>query len=88
MYSALDFQLMLENFSQNELLSLSQSMLLIAGKYLKSQGETEKAKSQFKIANKIMNAFSDDFLESKWFKATLFETTSEQRFEVEKLLNE
>ena len=63
-------------------------MLLIAGKYLKSQGETEKAKSQFKIANNIMNAFSDDFLESKWFNATLFEPTSEQRFEVEKLLNE
>lgn len=62
-------------------------MLLIIGKYLSNQGETEKANAQFKIAKKIMDAFADDFFESKWFKSTLFEPTSKQRLEVEKLLN-
>lgn len=62
-------------------------MLLIIGKYLSSQGKTEKTNAQFNIAKKIMDAFADDFLESKWFKSTLFEPTSEQRLEVEKLLN-
>ena len=63
-------------------------MLIVAGKYLKEKGETEKAHSQFRIAQKVMDAFSEDFVEDKWFKSTVYESTSEQRKEIEQLLNE
>lgn len=63
-------------------------MLIIAGKYLKKLGENEKAISQFRIAKKIMDAFSEDFVENKWFNSTIYECTSDTRCEVEKLLNE
>ena len=63
-------------------------MLIIAGKYLKKLGENEKAISQFRIAKKIMDAFSEDFVENKWFNSTVYECTSDTRCEVEKLLNE
>lgn len=62
-------------------------MLIIAGKYLKKLGENEKAISQFRIAKKIMDAFSEDFVENKWFNSTVYECTSDTRCEVEKLLN-
>lgn len=61
-------------------------MLIVAGKHLKEIGEIEKADSQFKIALKVMDAFEEDFIESKWFKATVYEYTTEQRKEIEKLL--
>ena len=63
-------------------------MLIIAGKYLKKLGENEKAISQFRIAKKIMDAFSEDFVENKWFNSTVYECTRDTRCEVEKLLNE
>lgn len=63
-------------------------MLIIAGKRLKEDGETEKAISQFKIAEKVMDAFEEDFCENKWFNATLKEETGDQRREVDKLLKE
>lgn len=63
-------------------------MLIITGKYLKENGESEKAISQFKIAQKVMDAFAEDFLESKWFGSTIFEYTSERKKEVERLLGE
>lgn len=63
-------------------------MLIITGKYLKENGETEKAVSQFRIAQKVMNAFEEDFVEDKWFVGTVYEYTGEKRNEVEKLLNE
>ena len=63
------------------------NMLIIAGKYLSERGETEKAKSQFKIAQNIITAFSDDFLESKWFQTTIFEDMSEKQKEIERLLS-
>ncbi len=63
-------------------------MLIIAGKYLKKLGENEKAISQFRIAKKIMDAFSEDFVENKWFNSTVYECTSDTRCEVKKLLNE
>ena len=63
-------------------------MLIIAGEYLKKLGENEKAISQFRIAKKIMDAFSEDFVENKWFNSTVYECTSDTRCEVEKLLNE
>ena len=63
-------------------------MLIIIGKYLKENGEIEKAHSQFVIAQKIMNAFCDDFVETKYFKARVFEATDEQLKEIEQLLCE
>ena len=63
-------------------------MLMIAGRYLKSRRENEKASSQFRIAKRIMDAFSDDFVESQWFGSTVYEQTRDKRAEVEKLLKE
>lgn len=63
-------------------------MLIIVGKRLKEKGEIEKANVQFRIAQRVMDAFADDFVESKWFKATVYEYTNEQRKEVERLLAE
>ena len=62
-------------------------MLIIAGKYLKEQGETEKAASQFRIAEKVIDAFKDDFPETKWFRSTVYDYTAKQRKEIETLLN-
>lgn len=63
-------------------------MLIVAGKHLKEIGEIEKANSQFRIAQKVMVAFVDDFLEDKWFKATIYEYTNAQRNEIKKLLGQ
>jgi len=63
-------------------------MLIIAGKYLNDKGERDKANSQFRIALKIIDAFADDFLESKWFKSTVYEYSEEKRNEIAKLLSE
>lgn len=63
-------------------------MLIVAGKRLRENGENEKADSQFRIALKVIDAFKEDFIESKWFKATLYEYTKEQRKEIEALLAE
>ncbi|MBE6654384.1 MAG: helix-turn-helix domain-containing protein [Ruminococcaceae bacterium] len=81
MYKAAQIQ---KNLSADSLID----MLIISGKYLKEQGETEKAASQFKIAGDVMEAFSRDFLETKYFKATLYECFAEQRKEVATLLSE
>ncbi|MBQ3064732.1 MAG: helix-turn-helix transcriptional regulator [Clostridia bacterium] len=61
-------------------------MLMIAGKYLKKNGEDEKAASQFRIAQRIIDAFEEDFIETKWFDATVYEYTIEQRKELKQLL--
>lgn len=63
-------------------------MLIIAGKHLMQIGETEKGISQFRIAKKITDAFADDFVEEKWFHATIYEYTEEQRKEIEAVLAE
>ena len=81
MYEAAQKQ---KNISAEDLIN----MLIIAGKYLKEIGEFEKADSQFRIALKVMEAFAEDFLETKWFKSTIYEYTSDQRKEVEALLAE
>lgn len=81
MYEAAQKQ---KNISADDLID----MLMIIGRYLKERGEIEKAKSQFIIAKKIIDAFSDDFLETKYFKSTVYEYTYNQRKEIEKLLNE
>jgi len=73
-----------KNISAEDLID----MLIIVGKYLREQGEMEKAASQFKIAKKVIDAFEEDFLETKWFKSTIYEYTSEQRKEIEQLLSE
>lgn len=63
-------------------------MLMITGKCLKERGEIEKAHAQFRIALQIMDAFEADFVESQWFKATVYESTSAQRNEIRTLLAE
>ena len=73
-----------KNISAEDLID----MLIIAGKHLREKGEMEKANSQFRIALRIMDAFADDFVEDKWFKATIYEYTAEQRKEIHQLLNE
>lgn len=73
-----------KNLSAEDLID----MLIVAGKRLKEKGEIEKAHSQFKIAQKVMDAFADDFIEDKWFDATVYEYTGEQRKEIETLLAE
>ena len=61
-------------------------MLIVAGKRLREKGDMEKANSQFRIARKIMDAFEEDFVETRWFKSTIYEYTSEQRREIDELL--
>ena len=63
-------------------------MLIVAGKHLRKIGEEDKAVSQFKIAQKVMDAFQEDFVETKWFDSTVYEYTREQREEIETLLAE
>ena len=79
MYEAAQKQ---KNISAEDLIN----MLIIAGKYLKENGEIEKANSQFRIARKVMDAFEEDFIEDKWFSSTVYEYTSKQRKEIEALL--
>ena len=81
MYEAAQKQ---KNLSAEDLID----MLIVAGKYLKEIGEIEKANSQFRIALKVMDAFEEDFIENKWFKATVYECTNDQRKEIEALLTE
>ena len=73
-----------KNISAEDLID----MLLVAGKYLKEHGETEKANIQFQIARKVIDAFSDDFVEDRWFRTTVYEDTKTQREELEQLLSE
>ena len=73
-----------KNISAEDLID----MLIVAGKRLKERGEAEKAASQFRIARKIMDAFREDFVEEKWFKATVYDYTTDQRTEIEQLLAE
>ena len=71
-----------KNISAEDLID----MLIVIGKHLKENGETEKANTQLKIARKIIDAFEDDFLETKYFKSTIYEDTAEQRKQIEVLL--
>ncbi len=64
------------------------NMLILGGKYLKAQGESAMAISQFKIAKKIIDAFADDFLETKYFKSTVYEYMHEHLKTIDQLLNE
>ena len=73
-----------KNLSAEDLID----MLIVVGNRLKEKGEIDKANSQFKIALKIMDAFAEDFVETKYFNATIYEYTSQQRKETEKLLCE
>ena len=71
-----------KNLSAEDLID----MLIITGRYLLMQGEREKGLSQLRIAKAVSEAFAEDFVESKWFKATVYEYTAAQRAEIEKLL--
>ena len=71
-----------KNISAEDLID----MLMIAGKYLTEIGETEKGMSQFRIAQKVIDAFKEDFVEETWFSATVYEYTETQREELKQLL--
>ena len=73
-----------KNISAEDLID----MLIIAGKHLLARGEREKGLSQLRIAQRVSEAFAEDFVETKWFKSTVYEYTVEQRKEVERLLRE
>ena len=63
-------------------------MLIIIGKYLKKNGECEKANIQLTIAKKVIDAFLEDYAEPKLFQSTFYEYMSEQRVVIEQLLCE
>lgn len=73
-----------KNISAEDLLN----MLIVAGKRLKEMGEAEKADAQFRIARKVMDAFKEDFVETKWFSKTVYDYAEEQRKELDSLLGE
>ena len=73
-----------KNISAEELIN----MLIIAGKHLRDIGEKEKADAQFRIALKVIDAFEEDFLETKWFVSRVCEYMSNQRDEAKRLLDE
>ena len=61
-------------------------MLIVTGKRLREMGEREKANTQLVIAQRIIDAFEDDFVEEKWFTRTVYEYMDEQREEIKSLL--
>lgn len=73
-----------KNISAEDLID----MLIIIGKHLLGRGEKEKALSQIRIAQKIREAFSEDFLEDRWFHSKLDEYTIQQQEEIRQLLGE
>ena len=71
-----------KNLSAEDLID----MLIITGRYLLMLGEREKGLSQLRIAKAVSEAFAEDFVESKWFKNTVYEYTAAQREEINSLL--
>lgn len=71
-----------KNISAHDLID----MLIVCGRYLKEHGEPDKAAVQLRIAQKVVDAFAEDFVEDRWFKATVYEDGDEQRREIERLL--
>lgn len=63
-------------------------MLIILAKHHQNCGEKEKAVSQLKIAQRVREAFKDDYLEEKYFWATVYEYTPGQREEIEAMLKQ
>ena len=62
-------------------------MLIVTGKKLRKMGEPKKAVTQFEIAKKVIDAFEDDFVETRWFKSTVYEM-KELREEISRMLQE
>ncbi len=73
-----------KNISAEDLIN----MLILTGRRLKENGEIEKAMSQFRIAQNVISAFAEDFLETKYFHSTIYEYTADQREELESLLRD
>ena len=72
-----------KNISAEKLIN----MLIVTGKRLREMGEEQKAKTQFKIAKKVIDAFEDDFTETRWFKSTVYDM-KELREEISRMLHE
>ena len=62
------------------------NMLIVISKRLNERGEVERAELQLEIAKRVIDAFSDDFIEDKWFSDTVYGYLSEQRREIEGML--
>ena len=61
-------------------------MPIILAKHHKERGEVDKAISQLTIAQKVREAFKDDYLEEKYFWATVYDYTTAQCEEIETML--
>lgn len=64
------------------------NMLIIMGKYHKENGEIENAVSQLKIAQKVIDAFLNDFVERKDFNSMIYHFMCDKKAEIEQLLAE
>lgn len=54
----------------------------------RTRGDTKKANLQMFIAKKVIDAFSDDYLEDKLFHATIYDYLQNKQKEIENMLNE
>lgn len=72
-----------KNLSAEDLID----MLIVCGKRLMEAGEAEKAISQLKIAQDLIETFKQDFVEEQWFSKNLYDYATEQREEIERLLS-
>ena len=63
-------------------------MLLILGDCFMRTGENEKAKTQYRIAQNVIEAFKGDFLESKYFRSSFYDRTQKERETIKRLLSE
>ncbi|MBQ7338000.1 MAG: helix-turn-helix domain-containing protein [Clostridia bacterium] len=63
-------------------------MLMILGKHWLERGERDRAAVQFRIAQRVIDAFEGDELEPSLFKGTVCESLSDRRAELAALLSE
>lgn len=73
-----------KNISAEDLIHV----LILAGKRLLEKGEREKGNTQLRIAQKVIDAFAEDFVEEKWFTATVYANAEQQRRQIEALLRQ
>ncbi len=60
-------------------------MLIICGKHLKDSGE-KKSDRTVPHCRKVMDAFKEDFVESRWFDSTVYDYTDGRREELAELI--
>ena len=62
------------------------NMLIILARHLKNKGDTETAKIQLEIAQKIIDAFQVDFSDQELFNSNFLAYMEEQKMAIESLL--